>query len=86
MKKFASVAVVCFSSVSYLFRFFLVFLDADGRPLFVSAQRGIIDAKEFDKEMSKRNSMLSPAFPFALGGESDWSCEELDSNRDVPLL
>ncbi|KAL5103790.1 hypothetical protein TcWFU_009771 [Taenia crassiceps] len=36
------------------FRFHLVFLDADCRPLFVTARRGFMAASEFDTVMSER--------------------------------
>uniref|UniRef100_A0A5K3FYX5 AGC-kinase C-terminal domain-containing protein n=1 Tax=Mesocestoides corti TaxID=53468 RepID=A0A5K3FYX5_MESCO len=36
------------------FRFQMVFLDADCRPLFVTGQPGLLEASEFDAAMSKR--------------------------------
>ncbi|KAL5963529.1 hypothetical protein TSMEX_008778 [Taenia solium] len=41
-------------------RFHLVFLDADCRPLFVTAQRGFMDAFEFDTVMSERRQTRHP--------------------------
>lgn len=49
----------------FLSRFHLVFLDADCRPLFVTAKRGFMDAFEFDAVMSGRRQARDPPRRFA---------------------
>ncbi|VDO00600.1 unnamed protein product [Rodentolepis nana] len=67
-------------------RFFLVFFDADCRPLFVSAHRGIIDAGEFDKEISKRNQSVAPTFSQFPADDSDWLHESVNSANDAAWI
>nr|CDS29978.1 hypothetical transcript [Hymenolepis microstoma] len=67
-------------------RFSLIFFDADFRPLFVSVHRGIIDAEEFNKEISKRNPSYTPTLSQFPADDSDWLHEGINSDNDVTWI
>ncbi|CDS36911.1 expressed protein [Echinococcus multilocularis] len=78
-------------------RFHLVFLDADCGPLFVTAQRGFMDAVEFDTVMSKRrqtrisprpssSSAVRSGQPFPTVGIFDCPDPGVCTDRDDPYI